>query len=253
MMSKKVLILASNYGLWAEELQAPWDAFNQAGFEVVLATKTGKTPLPFKPSVDPDFMDPIQNYHVNPPEVVNRVREILATGEWSNSITIDVANMEDYAAIVIVGGPGAPLDLAGNIKVHELLLDAYKSDKIIGALCYGVGALIFSRDPDNDNKSIIYGKHVVAHPHGWDFYADMDYPLEGATPDNPGTDLVTAGFVFPLQYITEDAVGPEGSVLADDTANREKPVVVYDHPFVTGLSVESSIAFGEKLVEVLSK
>jgi len=253
MMSNKVLILASNYGLWAEELQAPWDAFNQAGFEVVLATKTGKTPLPFKPSVDPDFMDPIQNYHVNPPEVVNRVREILATGEWSNPITIDVANMEDYAAIVIVGGPGAPLDLAGNIKVHELLLDAYKSDKIIGALCYGVGALIFSRDPDNDNKSIIYGKHVVAHPHGWDFYADMDYPLEGATPDNPGTDLVTAGFVFPLQYITEDAVGPEGSVLADDTANREKPVVVYDHPFVTGLSVESSIAFGEKLVEVLSK
>ncbi|MBQ6976269.1 MAG: DJ-1/PfpI family protein, partial [Selenomonadaceae bacterium] len=37
----KVLIIATNYGSWAEELQAPWDACKKAGFEVTLATPQG--------------------------------------------------------------------------------------------------------------------------------------------------------------------------------------------------------------------
>ena len=41
-----VLIIASNYGLWAEELQGPWDALRKAGHRLSLATPTGKTPLP---------------------------------------------------------------------------------------------------------------------------------------------------------------------------------------------------------------
>jgi hypothetical protein len=39
---------------------------------------------------------------------------------------------------------------------------------------------------------------------------------------------------------------------ADPATTREHPLVVYDPPFVTGVSVESAIAFGEKLVDVLS-
>ena len=31
-MAKKVLIIATNYGSWGEELQAPWDACKKAGF-----------------------------------------------------------------------------------------------------------------------------------------------------------------------------------------------------------------------------
>jgi hypothetical protein len=64
---------------------------------------------------------------------------------------------------------------------------------------------------------------------------------------------VTAGFVFPLQVIVEDAVGDTGKVIAVATANRKEPVVHFDFPFVSAQSVESSIAFGEKMVEVLSK
>ena len=37
-MSKKVLVLATNYAVWAEELQAPWDALKKAGHQVMLAT-----------------------------------------------------------------------------------------------------------------------------------------------------------------------------------------------------------------------
>ena len=37
----KILVIASNYGVWAEELQAPWDALNRAGHRLTLATYLG--------------------------------------------------------------------------------------------------------------------------------------------------------------------------------------------------------------------
>jgi putative intracellular protease/amidase len=116
-----------------------------------------------------------------------------------------------------------------------------------------VAALAFTRDPDNGMRSVIHGRHVTAHPHAWDFVEDLSYDVVRATPDNPRLQLTTSGFVFPLQYMVEDAVGPDGSVAADPATSREHPSVVYDAPFVTGLSVESAQAFGAKLVEVLAQ
>lgn len=252
MGNKKVLILASNVGLWGEELQAPWDALKKAGFTVTLATERGKTPLPMALSVNREFVDPMQNYKVNPKEVVDRIEEILKTGEWDNPRKIADVKMADFDALAIVGGPGSPLDLVGNSKVQALVRDAVHSGKIVGALCYAVGALAMTRELGGDHKSVILGKTIVAHPREWDFTGDLNYPLAGATPDNPGTDLVTPGFVYPLQPIVEDAIGPNGKVIARPEANREKPVVHFDPPFVTAQSVESSIAFGNKMVEVLS-
>jgi len=250
-MSKRILMLASNYGLWAEELQAPWDALKGAGHHLTLATFNGMTPLPFRLSMDPDFIDPMLNIPMNPPELIRRVNEILDTGEWSHPIRIAEAVMDDYDTLVIVGGPGAAVDIAGNQFVHRLILDAYRSKKIIGALCYAVAALVFTRDPDHGHRSVIYDKRVTAHPHAWDFDVDVVYDVVRAQANNPDMKLRTSGFLFPLQYITEDAVGSKEKVFSDESATRKKPCVVWDSPFVTGLSVESSLAFGEKLVDVL--
>lgn len=252
-MNKKALVLASNVGLWAEELQAPWDALRTAGVAVTLATRTGKKPLPIMVSMDADFIDPLQNYNVNPKAVVDRTKVLLSNGEWERPIKFADAHAADYDAVVIVGGPGAALDIAGNPLVHRLALDAYRQGKVLGALCYAVAAFVWTRDPGEGNRSVIFGRTVTAHPREWDFNMDLSYPLYGATPDNPGTDLTTTGFVFPLQSIVEDAVGPTGKVLSDPTTNRQKPLVAHDGQFVTALSVESSIAFGAKLVQVLAR
>ena len=133
-MGKKVLVLASNLGLWGEELQAPWDALKKAGFDVTLATEKGITPLPLMLSVDKNFVDPVQQYNVNPPEVVDRILEILKTGEWAHPIKISDAKAGDYDALAIVGGPGSPLDLVGNGKVHRLV-EAFYEQGISWARC----------------------------------------------------------------------------------------------------------------------
>jgi len=247
----KILVAASNYGLWAEELQAPWDALKNAGHDLTLTTYLGKTPLPGKISMDPEFVDPMQKIKMNPPALLNRVNEILDTGEWDHPVKFSDARMSDHDVLVIVGGAGSALDVAGNMLVHSLVLEAYKSGKTIGALCYAVAALAFTRDPDNGMKSVIHGKQVTAHPHAWDFTGDLEYEVVRAVPGNPDIRLKTSGFVFPLQYMVEDAVGPHGKVHSPADASREKPCVVWDAPFVTGLSVESAVLFGDKLVEVL--
>lgn len=248
----KVLVIASNYGVWAEELQGPWDALRRAGHDLTLATYLGLTPLPGAISMDPEFVDPMQKMKMNPPELIARINEILDTGEWDHPIRLRDADMAAHDALCIVGGAGSALDVAGNGLVHRLVLEAFQSGKTIGALCYAVGALAFTRDPANDMRSVLWGKHVTAHPHAWDFVDDLEYDVVRATEDNPRLRLKTSGFVFPLQYLVQDAVGPAGSVAADPSTSREHPSVVHDPPFVTGMSVESAQAFGALLADVLS-
>jgi putative intracellular protease/amidase len=248
-----ILVAATNYGVWAEELQAPWDRLRQEGHELTLATPRGKKPLPLQISVDPTFMDPMQGYQVNPTQVCERTKDLVASDEWADPIMFKDADMADYDAIVMAGGLGTMLDLNNNIPLHQLILDAYYEDKPICAICYAVAALAFTRDPRNGYKSIIHGKTVTAHPRAWDFDIDLTYELYGATEDNPGTTVITPGFLYPLQDIVTDAVGPEGKCLSPDDANREKPCVAADWPFTTALSVESSIAFGQKVAAIMQE
>ena len=253
-MSKKILVCASNYGVWGEELQAPWDALSKAGHKVTLATPKGKKPLPLKISVDPDFVDAVQNYKTNPKEVCDRIKELVDGDEWANPVSFKEANMADYDAIVLAGGLGAMIDMANNYNLHKLLRDAFYSDKLIGSICYAVATLVFCRDPKMDYKSIVYGKTITAHPRAWDFYGpDMDatYELYGETEDNKGTDVHTPGFLYPIEDLIRDAVGPNGFCVARNAASREDPEANFCWPFVTASSVESSIAFGELLVKTL--
>jgi putative intracellular protease/amidase len=252
--AKRVLVVASNCGVWNEELQAPWDILSAAGHQLTMATPQGRTPLPLAVSMDPSFVDPIQDYRVNTPHACDRMTALLDSGVWDSPKALADVSMQDFDAIVMVGGLGADLDLANNPELHRLILEGVRlGDRLIAAICFSVGALVFTRDPDNEFHSIIWGRHVTAHPRAWDFRSGTTYDLFRAPPDNKGTDLVSPGFLLPLQDIAVDAVGPSGSVLSDPTTSREKPAVVVDLPFITGCSVESSIAYGEAVAAALAR
>jgi putative intracellular protease/amidase len=257
----KILALASNMGLWAEELQAPWDLLTADGQQIQLATFKGITPLPLAFSMNPASLDRKLGTPIVPQHVFERTKALLESGAWDNVIKIGTdasgasqltgPEMADYDAIMIVGGQGAAVDLCGNHKVSKLLVDAWQQDKLIGALCYGVGALAWARQPDDYRHSIVHGRTIVAHPKEWDYDMQIYYTLYNATPENPSPDFQTPGFLFSLRAVMEDAVGPNGTVISPPETTRDHPCVHYDHPFVTALSVESSQAFGEKFAEVL--
>ena len=125
----KVLIAATEYGSWGEELQAPWDIIKAAGHEVTLITRTGKKPYPLQISVDPEFFDPVQKVHTNPKEVCDRIKELVDGDELSHPKKFKDVNMKDYDAIVITGGLGAMFDMCNDYYLHKLVMERRKSSR----------------------------------------------------------------------------------------------------------------------------
>lgn len=268
-MAKKILLVLSEWGYWGEELLGPLETFDQAGYEVVFATPTGKRPVAIDVSMDPTFIDPPLGRSVTTYEVARKVRELdqsrrlsspLSLQEWLPEMPywstpeflrdmeryyqalaeIQQRDLSSYDALLIVGGSGPIVDLVNNQRVHDLILGFYKLGKPVAAECYGVACLAFARDPAQ-RTSIIRGKHVTGHCKEYDYKDGTGFM---------GTDFNMGPPPYPLEYILRDATAPDGAYIG----NFGKPTsVIVDYPFITGRSTPDSYLTGTKVVEVLEQ
>src|SRR6266498_2505917 len=267
-MAKKVLCILSEWGFWGEELVGPLEALDAAGYEVVFATNNGRRPPALPPSMDETFMDPPLGRGITSPEMAEKTREWNSSPRLDNPVSLKEwlpekpyrsshnylreqeaynnrldeisKELDEYAAILLVGGSGPLVDMANNYRVHELILDFYRKNKPIAAECYGVACLAFARS-EEDRKSIIWGRHVTGHPIEYDYHDGTGFV---------GTDLNMGPPPYPLEYILRDAVGPEGQFHGN--VGHETSVVV-DYPFITGRSTADSVLTGKMLIEVLEE
>ncbi|HEX6355575.1 type 1 glutamine amidotransferase domain-containing protein [Actinophytocola sp.] len=265
-MSKRILVILSEFGYWGEELLGPVVTFDEAGYQTVFATPTGKRPVALPPSLDPGYIDPPLGRSVTTPEVAVAARELDESARLDNPLSLEGwiperpyladpdplrkleayyrdltqidADIEAYDAMTIVGGSGPIADLVNNGRVHDLILAFVRADKPILAECYGVGCLAFARDWD-DRKSIIWGKHVTGHCKEYDYKDGTGFV---------GVDFNMGPPPYPLEYILRDATGPDGRYHGN--VGRVVSVIV-DYPFVTARSTPDSFTGGQKLVEVL--
>ena len=266
-MSKKILVILSEYGFWGEELIGPLETFDAAGYEVDFATPKGQRPVALPPSMDSTYVDPPLGKTVTSEEVAQKVRDIDKSPRLDNPLNISelmperpyfsspslIRDLEHYNkaveeartgwlakydAVLIVGGSGPIVDLANNQRVHDIIMSFEKSDKPIGAECYGVTCLAFARDWQ-DRKSIIWGKHVTGHCKEYDYKDGTGFMHADINMGPPP---------YPLEYILRDATGPDGAYIGN--FGREGSVIV-DYPFITGRSNNDSYLTGEKMVEVL--
>ncbi|MBM9507469.1 type 1 glutamine amidotransferase domain-containing protein [Actinacidiphila acididurans] len=268
-MSKRILIVLSEYGYWGEELIGPLEVFQRAGYELTFATPTGKRPVALPPSYDPNYIDPPLGRSVTTPEMADKVRAVEASDlldrpvdlnswlpdrpyrsdpdflrAWEayntllDQVRADIAGR--YDALLIVGGSGPIVDLANNWRVHDLILAFHDLDRPIAAECYGITALAFARDQDS-RVSILRNKHVTGHCIEYDYKDGTGFM---------GTDFVIGPPPYPLEYILRDATAPEGAYHGN--FGKETSVIV-DYPFITGRSTPDSYLTGEKTVEVLEQ
>jgi putative intracellular protease/amidase len=267
-MSKKVLVVLSNYGYWGEELIGPQEALTGAGYELVYVTPKGGKPSALPPSMDATYLDPPLGRGVTSAEMARKVRKVDDSDLLANTINLsawfperpyysatrlvreleayynkrDAAwkELEPYAALLLVGGSGPIVDMVNNQRVHDLILGFYRSGKIIAAECYGVACLAFARETEG-RKSIIQNKHVTGHCLEYDYKDGTGFM---------GTDFNMGPPPYPLEYILRDATAPDGAYIGN--FGKEISVIV-DHPFVTGRSTADSYTTGQKLVEMLEK
>jgi putative intracellular protease/amidase len=266
-VTKKILVVLSEYGYWGEELVGPLTRFDERGYEVRFATPNGRRPHALPPSLEPDFIDPPLGRSVVSQEVAKMARDLDESSRLDNPISIadwipdrpytsddgylralESYNLQvgdrldeqiaEYDALLLVGGSGPIVDLANNGRVHDLIMAFRRNDKLIGAECYGVACLAFARDWE-DRKSIIWGKHVTGHCKEYDYKDGTGFL---------NTDFNMGPPPYPLEYILRDATGPDGRY----HGNFGKQIsVIVDYPFVTGRSTPDSFRTGEKMVEVL--
>lgn len=267
-MTKKMLVLLSEYGYWGEELLGPLTAFDEHGYTVTFATPTGKRAHALPPSLDPLYVDPPLGKAVTSTEVAaaalaldesDRLDRPLDLSSWVpdrpyfstpnfvreseafyRAVAVLDREIEEFDAILVVGGSGPIVDLANNGRVHELILAFHRAAKPIAAECYGVACLAFARDWDS-RESIIRGKHVTGHCREYDYKDGTGFL---------GTDFNMGPPPYPLEYILRDATAPDGRYHGN--VGRETSVIV-DYPFVTGRSTPDSFLTGTKLVEVLDQ
>lgn len=265
-LNKRVLIGLSEWGFWGEELVGPLCMLDAAGYESVFFTPTGKRPPALPPSMDESFVDPPLGRTVTDTVNAQRTREINESPRLDHSISLQdwfperpyytdpafarkieayndrldelLGELEQYDALLLVGGSGPILDMVNNQRVHDLILNFRRLDKPISAECYAVGCLAFARNVE-DRKSIIAGKHVTGHCIEYDYKDGTGFV---------GTDLNIGPPPYPLEYILRDATAPDGAYHGN--YGRRISVIV-DYPFITGRSTADSYTTGEKLIEVL--
>lgn len=266
-MSKRILVVLSEYGYWGEELVGPLAAFDARGYRTTFLTPTGKRAHALPPSMDADYVDPPLGRPVTTRDMAQQVREVDESSRLDNPLslaellperpyfsainflreieayhrTLDEATeglVASFDALVVVGGSGPIVDMANNGRLHQLILAFYRADKPILAECYGVTALAFARDWES-RTPIIRGKHVTGHPLEYDY--------------KDGTGFIGVEFnmgppPYPLEFILRDATGPDGAFHGN--VGKEISVIV-DYPFITARSTPDSAPSGELLVEVL--
>ena len=78
-MTKRILIVLSEWGYWGEELVGPLEAFEEAGYDVDFVTPTGEAPVAIGVSMDPDYVDPPLGRSVTSPEMAEKVAALDAS------------------------------------------------------------------------------------------------------------------------------------------------------------------------------
>ncbi len=265
---RKILVVLSEFGYWGEELVGPLEAIDGAGYEAVFMTPEGKLPRALPASLQPGFWDPALDKAVTDEYYAAQTQKIEQSERLANPIDLRAwfpqrpyfnsadfghalegyhaqrarcwQELQQYDALLMVGGSGAMIDLVNNPRLRDVIMGFYQQDKLIAAECYAVACLAFARD-FTERLSIIRGRHVTGHALEYDWL------------DGTGVLGIEVNFrtpFYPLEFILRDAVGLEGRFHGGVGQTNS---VILDYPFLTGRSTQNSHLVGELIVQVLDQ
>jgi putative intracellular protease/amidase len=251
----KALFVVPQHGYWASELTLTDQVFRAAGYEVDYATPYGERPLPYGVSMDTTFRDQAwneaqvspgeaalgQRYHDRTTAEGQRLSTPRNLDSWlpptprphdgeaaretfRAALSKGLLEATQYAALVLVGGAGAYMDLGGNTSVRPLVALFAALNRPVVAICYGVEVLIQATDPKT-KVPLVWGRLVTGHSEQDDYtYGTTDVPVEGGYGPNYGSAPIT------LEQMIKQYTGPQGGFIS---RNGSPYMAVVDGPFIT--------------------
>ncbi|UJW29604.1 type 1 glutamine amidotransferase domain-containing protein [Saccharothrix sp. AJ9571] len=139
-------------GYWAEELAAPHQKFVEAGFTVDFASPGGVLQPLDRHSADPAVAGADCGRYVEHAEKALR--------EFGPLLKLGEIDIDDYAAVVLLGGHGPVVDLHQDADLGRLLTAADAAGKPIGAVCHGPAALLSA--VDSEGRWLFAGREMAA-------------------------------------------------------------------------------------------
>jgi putative intracellular protease/amidase len=251
----KVLFVVPQHGYWASELTLTDQVFRAAGYAVDYATPRGERPFPYGVSMDTTFRDQAwnaaqvspgeaalakryddpttpegqrlsapRNLHAWLPPTPRPQHGEAARAPFQAALAAGLREAAEYAAVVLVGGAGAYMDLGGNTSVRPLIALFTALRRPVAAICYGVQVLIQATDPAT-KVPLVWGRLVTGHSEQ-DDYTDgtTDVPTAGGYGPNYGSAPIT------LEQMIKLYAGPRGGFLSKDGSPY---MAVVDGPFIT--------------------
>jgi putative intracellular protease/amidase len=173
---KRILMLASSpavseqtgwpIGFWWAELTHPYWEFVERGYEVAVASPNGG-PLEGDKWSDPrdesgySAEDLISLGFIHSPEHVRLVDEPKRLAD---------VGVEDYDALLAIGGQGPMYTFYKSESVHALLRDFYEAGKPVAVICHATCALLEARL--SDGSLLVEGKTWTGFANSEEDYVD---------------------------------------------------------------------------------
>ena len=237
-MKGKILMVASSpavskqtgwpIGFWAAELTHPLHVFQEAGYEVELASTEGG-----KIEMD-GYSNPTDESGYSAHDVISLgymqldwFNEMLATTKKMTEV-----NPDDYDAIFLVGGQAPMYTFRDNHDLEKLFTDFYEAGKPSAAVCHSTTLLLEAKK--SNGELIVNGKT-------WTGFADAEEDF---------ADQAVGQKIQPYR------IEEEAKKLAETTFKVAAPFSSYaitDGNLITGQQQNSGAAAARMVVEQLSR
>lgn len=154
-------------GFWASELTHPLHVFEEAGYQVDLASTEGG-----KVEMD-GYSNPTDasGYSANDVISLGYMQLDWFTSFLNNTSQISSINPDDYHAIFLVGGQGPMYTFRGNEILEKLFATFYESGKPSAAVCHATTLLLDAKT--STGKLIVDGKTWTGFANAEEDFADQ--------------------------------------------------------------------------------
>ncbi|MDV3953251.1 type 1 glutamine amidotransferase domain-containing protein [Elizabethkingia anophelis] len=191
---KKLLLVVTNIGmyesgklktgLWLSEITHIYHSAKEQNWNITIASpKGGLTPIDPE-SLKPFVLDKISKQYYE--------SEIFMTA-LEHTKSLSEISEETFDCIYLAGGHATMYDFPDNITLQQLIRDQYEQNKIVAAICHGVGGLLNVKL--SNGEYLIKGKSLT----GFDWFEEtlarrkreVPFNLEAALKER-GADLKKA-------------------------------------------------------------
>jgi putative intracellular protease/amidase len=222
-MTKVLMVLTSHdrlgdtgrrTGFWLEELAAPYYRFQEAGWEVTLASpKGGRPPL-----------DPKSNEPANQTDLTRRFEgDPMAEAQLDSTVRLDSVSDDEFDTVFYPGGHGPLWDLAEDRTSIALIERFAAAGKPFALVCHAPAAMRHAVNADG--RPLVAGRRVTGFTNG---------------------EEEAVGLTEVVPFLVEDeliAKGADYSKIGDF-----EPYVVVDGTMVTGQNPASSGPAADTLI-----